>query len=271
MTLPLEKTEELGIDRASFIWAINLSYRGDRGASGEPGDLMSAYATIPDRWLPMAAAARGAGLAEERDGRWHLTAKGRALAKQMHDAARAHYATLAPLPREELADLARLLDRAFKAGATSSEPRERRHTPFAFGYRGGEPPDGSFAQLDAAVYGLWQVRDDCHMCAWHAAGLTGPETEVLTRIWRGEAADESALAELLPHQRPEDVRGAVGRLRDRGLVERDALAATAKGAAARQRIEDETDRLFFTPWPDDVGAKGEWIADRLAKVNATLS
>ena len=271
MTFPLQKTEELGLDRPTFIWAINLSYRGDRGASAEPGDLASVYGTIPGRWLPMAAAARGAGLAEERDGRWYLTEKGRGLTAAMHEAARAHYATLAPLPKDELAELARLLDRAFFAAARASEPAKRQHTPFAFAYRGEEPPTGSFAQLDAAVYGLWQVRDDCHMSAWRASDLTGPEIEVLTRMWREEAADESALADLLPHQRPEDVSAAIGRLRRDGLVEADALTTTARGAAARQKIEDETDRLFFTPWPDEVGARSTWITEKLIEVNTALA
>ena len=271
MTFPLQKTEELGLDRPTFIWAINLSYRGDRGASAEPGDLTSVYGTIPGRWLPMAAAARGAGLAEERTGRWFLTEKGRSLAAAMHAAARAHYATLAPLPKEELAELAGLLDRAFRAGAKANEPTKRVHTPFAFGYRGDEPPAGSFAQLDAAIYGLWQVRDDCHMAAWRVSDLTGPEVEVLTRTWREEAADEAALIELLPHQRPEDVSAAVARLRMDGLIEPDTLKATPKGAAARQAIEDETDRLFFTPWPDDVGARGAWIAEKLIEVNTALA
>src|SRR5438309_2122316 len=113
MTFPLKKIEELGLDRPAFTWAINLSYRGPKGGAAEPGDLVSAYATIPDRWLPQAAAARGAGLVQERDGRWHLTERGRGLAQAMHESARAHYATLAVLPNEELSLLARLLDRAF--------------------------------------------------------------------------------------------------------------------------------------------------------------
>ena len=270
MTFPLQKTEELGLDRATFIWTINLSYRGERGASAEPGDLTSVYGTIPGRWLPMAAAARGAGLAEERDGRWYLTEKGRGLAAAMHEAARAHYATLTPLPKDDLAELARLLDRAFVASAKADEPKKRQHTAFAFGYRGDEPPAGSFAQLDVAVYGLWQVRDDCHMAAWRASGRSGPEVEVLTRLWREEAADEAALSDLLTHQRPEDVKAAVARLRSEGLVETRALKATAAGATVRQKIEDETDRLFFTPWPDDVGARSAWIAERLIQVNTAL-
>jgi len=271
MTFPLQKTEELGLDRPTFVWTINLSYRGDRGASAEPGDLTSVYGTIPGRWLPMAAAARGAGLAEERDGRWYLTDKGRGLAAAMHEAARAYYASLELLPKEELAELARVLDRAFFAAAKAPEPATRMHTPFAFGYRGDEPPAGSFAQLDAAVYGLWQVRDDCHMAAWRASGRSGPEVEVLTRLWREEAADDAALEDLLTHQRPEDVSAALARLRKDGLVEADALKATATGANVRQKIENETDRLFFTPWPDDVGAKSGWIAEKLIQVNTALA
>jgi len=82
LTFALRRAEELGLDRPSFTWAINLGYRGERGGGPEPGDLMSAYGTIPGRWLPMAAAARGAGLAEERGGRWYLTGKGRELARR---------------------------------------------------------------------------------------------------------------------------------------------------------------------------------------------
>ncbi|TMF27463.1 MAG: hypothetical protein E6I28_03410 [Chloroflexi bacterium] len=272
LTFALRRAEELGLDRPSFTWAINLGYRGERGGGPEPGDLMSAYGTIPGRWLPMAAAARGAGLAEERGGRWYLTGKGRELAREMRDAARAHYATLAPIPKDELALLARLLDRAFESGVKASEPRERMHTPFAIAYRAGDdPPDGSFAQLDAAIYGLWQVRDDCHFAAWRASRLGGPELEVLTRVWRREAEDPTALAELLPHQRAEDVDASLARLRERGLIAPGVLRATDEGAETRQRIEDETDRLFFTPWPDEVGAKGAWIAERLGAVNAALS
>jgi len=109
------------------------------------------------------------------------------------------------------------------------------------------------------------------MAAWRASGRSGPEVEVLTRLWREEAADDAALTDLLTHQRPEDVSAAVARLRKDGLVETDALRTTAAGAGVRQKIEDETDRLFFTPWPDDVGSKSAWIAERLIRVNSALA
>src|SRR2546428_11750143 len=122
----------------------------------------------------------------------------------MRAAARARYASFAQLPRGELAELAGFLDRASRAGAKASEPTKRVHTPFAFGYRGDGPPAGSFAQLDAAIYGLWQVRDDCHMAAWRVSGLTGPEVEVLTRTWRGGSAGETAPDGPLAHPPTED-------------------------------------------------------------------
>ena len=115
MTYQLRRIEELGLDRPTYFWVLNLSYRGEAGATTAEGDLESPYSTIRERWRPMAAAARGAGLVEEKDGRWHLTAKGRDLARRQHDAAREHYATLAPLPPHELTRLAGLLDRAFEA------------------------------------------------------------------------------------------------------------------------------------------------------------
>jgi hypothetical protein len=59
-------------------------------------------------------------------------------------------------------------------------------------------------------------------------------------------------------------------MRKEGLVEPGSLKATAAGAKVRQKIEDETDRLFFTPWPDDVGAKSPWIAEKLIGVNTAL-
>ena len=73
-----------------------------------------------------------------------------------------------------------------------------------------------------------------------------------------------------PPVTPEEVSAAVARLRKDGLVERDALKTTAAGGGVRQKIEDETDRLFFTPWPDDIGAKGSWIAEKLIELNTAL-
>ena len=82
---------------------------------------------------------------------------------------------------------------------------------------------------------------------------------------------EDALAAKLPGQRADDVRAGLARLRADGLVRADAIAVTTRGRDVRQRIEDETDRRFFDPWPEDVGREGAWIAERLAAVNTALA
>lgn len=119
---------------------------------------------------------------------------------------------------------------------------------------------------------LWGFRDDCHQAAWRASGIEGPRLEVLTRVWRSEAATVADLAEKLPHQRPTDVAAAVGRLREEGRAgPGEPLTLTGGGRAFREAIEAETDRLFFTPWPEEVGERAGWIEGRLRKVVAALA
>jgi hypothetical protein len=124
--------------------------------------------------------------------------------------------------------------------------------------------------LENVLFGLWHARDDSHMSAWRDAGFDGPSFDVLTRVWRSEAASEEELPAKLPGQRAEDVAAALAKLRAKGLVAKDGLAATEYGIALRQRVEDETDRRFFSPWPQDLAKEAPWMIERLRSVNAAL-
>lgn len=245
-----------------------LDLGGPNGMSER--ELAGPYATRQDQWSAAAAAAAGAGLAERAEGRWRITERGRKTAKRLRAAAHAHLAGLEVLPADELRRLADLLERAFQASARAPEPAVRERTPRTFRFRADVVPTSPLVALENAVHGLWTVRDDCHIAAWRAASIDGPTLDVLTRIWRGEAP---TVAELSPKmaQRPEDVSQAVERLRAQGRVAAaDPLAATDEGSLFRQRIEDETDRLFFAPWPDEAGSEAAWIEERLRAVNSKL-
>ena len=266
-TFALRAIEELGIDRPAFSFVVDLGVTDPDGTN--PARLYSPYATIHDGTRAAATTAVGAGLAEETAKGWRLTAKGRDLLVRTRRAADEYLAGLSvPLSREELSRLASALGRAFDATRHGLDRRHHDHISRAARMAG----DGSepMVALENAVYGLWQARDDCHVTAWRAAGLDGPTLDVLTRIWRREATTEEELASKLPRQRPDDVRREIEGLRQRGLVEPNALATTAAGGAARQSVEDETDRLFFAPWPDDLGTQAGWLRDHLATVNAAL-
>jgi len=254
------------LDRPAFFFPITLSYQPDEGARLE--DLGNPYTTVFDTNLAAASAARGAGLVDETGGRWRLTTKGRELDARFRKELAAYFATLEPLPRNDLARLASLLGEALAAIERSDVPKD--HLRRAARYRGdGKSP---MAALDDAVFGLWQARDDCHMASWRAAGFGGPVFDVLTRVWRREAATEAELAGKLPMQHPSDISSALAVLRHGHLVrEGAALETTDGGSRVRQEIEDETDRRFFAPWPDSVGREGAWIRAQLAAVNAALA
>ena len=263
---PLRAMERYGLDRPSYLFAMDLGTQDPKGA--RPQDIGNAtYRTSDEPIRATAAAAGSAGLIAWGDGRWSLTEKGRVALDEFRRAIDAHFATLMPVPSGELDELAGLLDQALRAVSTSAEPKTREHTPRAARFRWQEP-SSALARLDAAVYGLWQVRDDCHVQAWRDAGLKGPALDVLTKLWRREA---TTVEDLSGPARPEtDTRAALQQLRDGGLLGPD-LALTAKGTGTRERIEAETDRYFFAPWPDRVGARADWLIERLGAVNAALA
>lgn len=266
-TLPLRLTEELGIDRPALLFVTGgVAPQG----GGRLSEMWNPYATQWDQQQAASVVARDAGLVDEKDGRWDLTTAGRQLMARVRREADVYLASLpSPLPVEDLGRLASLLGRAFGAIAASLDRGSHSHIPRAARMAGdsGHP----MIALENAVYGLWQARDDCHMAAWRQAGLDGPTLDTLTRIWRGEAASEEELTAKLTSQRSADIRAQLGRLRRDGLVSVDGQPRTTEqGARARQAIEDETDRLFFASWPDDVGSSAGWIREKLAAVNAAF-
>ena len=267
---PLRAMERLGLDRPAYFATIDLGIQDPRGA--RPQDVQnSAYRTTDEPLRAPFAAAESVGLVRWGDGRWSLTDKGKAAVDDLRRAMDGYFAGLAPIAADDLERLARLLDDALAACVTAPEPKTREHTVRAARYRWHEP-SSAFARLDAAIYGLWQVRDDCHVQAWRDAGLTGPTVDVLTRAWRKEAGTDDELAAKITTQRPAEVRAAAERLRVDGLfTSGPELALTLKGTAVRERIEAETDRYFFAPWPDRVAAQADWVTERLAAVNAALA
>jgi hypothetical protein len=191
-----------------------------------------------------------------------VTPQGRALVERLERAGRAYLATLDLLL---LADLTRLADtlgeiaaRLWVAAEPAAKPHQARvrRLPSAVG----EPP---MARLEEAVYTLWMARDDAHNAAWWAAGFDGPVFDLLTRIWAGEADTVAQLIERVAGgQRAEDVeRGVVNLIAHNYLTaENETLKLTSAGRATRDAIEDETDRIYFAPWPSEAD-EVEWLHD----------
>lgn len=261
--------EEHGIDRPAVLIALQVERGGERGI--EERRLSSVYSTRPGSVTPALGAAESAGLIARGGRGWQATEQGRELASRLRHASFAHLGSLDAGPEPEVRAVAALLERAFQACAAAPEPATKRRTELGKGFRGGLTAPNALAALDQAVYGLWMFRDDCHIAAWQAAGLEGPALDVLTRIWRDRPASLEELVPQLVQQGPADVAAAVDRLRADGLVAPDRLEVTARGASLREGIESETDRLFFTPWPDEAAAGAARLKEGLERAIAAVS
>lgn len=265
----LRAMETLGLDRPAYFAVIDLGIQDPSGAlQKDIGN--SAYRTTDEPVRVALAAGEAAGLVTWREGRWSLTAAGRAAVEEHRRAMEAHYASLSPIAAPDLERLASLLEAALAAALASPAPKTREHAPRASRYRWKEP-SSAMARLDAAIYGLWQFRDDCHVQAWRDAGLEGPAMPLLTAAWHKEATTDDELVPKIGAQRPEDVRASLQKLRGIGLLTSGPqLALTDAGTRERERVEAATDRYFFEPWPEEVGAQAAWVTERLAAVNAAL-
>ena len=261
--------QELGIDRPAILMALLIERAGDAGLPERSA--YSVYSTKLDASAPALAAAQGAGLIAKRGDRWEATVAGRDLAARLRRASDEHLGGIARERASDLGRLADLLERAFQASVQAPEPAVKGRLPLGLGFRRAHRPSNPLAAVDQAVYGLWMFRDDCHIAAWRGRDFDGPTLDVLTRLWKERPATRDELVPMLVQQRPEDVDAALERLRRDGRVEPGSLRLTERGRADRDAVEAETDRLFFAPWPDEVGSEGAWIRDRLEEAVAAIT
>jgi hypothetical protein len=207
------------------------------------------------------------------EGRYLVTPRGRGLIEQTEQAARDYTATLTPLPLPELTRLADLLEAIAQRVWQAGEPSVKAHQ--ARSHR--LPPittPGSMVHLEAAVFALWMARDDAHIAAWRAQGLSAPHLDLLSHLWMGKAQTIPELTTVLQQtQRPEEILQGVAALGEAGyvLVQGEHIALTKSGQQVRTHIEEETDRIYFTPWPSLTPEDLNWLCSSLKMVCDTLS
>ena len=181
------------------------------------------------------------------NGDYHLTAEGRAKALFVLGTQRAYHATIRPLPVSEIMPLASSLKDVVVAVEKAPTPpgtwcfARARHL---------QPGDSAetVTQIDHYLACLNAFRDDAHLSAWRVHGISGPEWEAFTLIWRGEAKNADELSQQLAFrgQAPQVYQASLDELVHKGWVIEDAqgCAATASGKALREEVEATTDKNF---------------------------
>lgn len=140
--------------------------------------------------------------------------------------------------RRELGDIGADAARAVTALRRGIDAADRTARPLFTGLTAEPWPDDPVAALVHACHVLREHRGDSHLAACAAAGLDAVEMNVLTELWCGY--------DLLAYTRsrgwtPERMDAAVAGLRDRGLLDGDALSA--EGLRLRTAIETTTDTM----------------------------
>ncbi len=178
---------------------------------------------------------------------WQSAAPGRVLAAR----ARAVDATLRRLLGEEavasaeMAEAARLALRAAEACSREARPLYAAHADLPV------PEEPHLAYWHAATL-LREHRGDGHLAALMSAGLDGLEA-LVTHTATGKGMTPKWVFGTRGWTQ-EEWDAARDRLRERGLLD-GAGELTERGAALRQEIENETDRLDRAPY-DHLGPQG---------------
>lgn len=189
-------------------------------------------------------------LMEIDPGKYHLTAQGRLDIQNLMDQGRTLMAEADPLELDEARQLAALLDWLVKSCLESSTPPGKwciRHT-----WKQMPAFDPPLPYSEQALSCLSAYRDDAHLAAWQASGLSAVALESLTYIWRSEADSLEVLSQKLSYRGHSTsvYASALIQLRKMELIAGSdhSLRLTVHGRAVRGQIEKTTDAYFFRPW-----------------------
>ena len=196
------------------------------------------------------SAAEADFLIEVDPGMFHLTAQGRLDIQNLMDQGRSLMADSDPLAPGESQRLARLLDHLVRACMDETSPPGKWCVRHAWKLMpSSEPP---LPNAEQALSCLSAYRDDAHLAAWQASGLSAVALEALTCLWRAEVDSLETINQKLSYRgHPTAVySNALIQLRKLELIAGGdhSLRLTLHGQAVRDQIEKTTEQYFFKPW-----------------------
>lgn len=213
------------------------------------------------------------GYLQQREEGYAVTEAGRLLITQIEWAARAYISSLHLSPSLPLSALATALVELVHRAWQAPEPAIKAHQART---QRRLPVDSAPAlvQVEWAILGLWEARDDAHIAAWQAYRFSGPVVDIVSHLWSKEAQPLPSLMTILEaSQGPADIEQGLRYLTQSGYITTsgDHVALTRQGQQIRDQIEVETDRIFFAPWSQMTVEDVLWLADQVRTVCVSLS
>lgn len=228
------------------------------------------YSTIDKITQPVSLLKESGLLLEGEGGGISLSLDARSAIQGLHAAAREHVARLMFLPISDLETLAFELERS-QSGVLMDpvlSPRPGSHLAgsHSLAVFGNDAP--AMVRIEQAIFDLWMAHSDAHIKAWRATGLEGPPMALFTHLWEYGAQTLGTLTEACGGQQtPSDVEKNLAYLISKEYTEqhRENIGLTDKGIRVRQKIEDETNRIYFASWPQTT-KQAEWMKDKLKEM-----
>lgn len=190
-------------------------------------------------------------LKENPTGEFRLTEQGYHVINAFFQTAYKGLAQAPTLSQAEMNRLSQLLGKLVAAAEAAPEP-EHKYALASSRWTEPENDASSTLMVDQFTTDLGRFRDDAHIEAWQQIELLGQEKEVLTYVWKGDAHTAAELAEKLENRGYSEAEyaEALHVLQAKGYLEskEEYFQITPAGKSLRDSIEEETDRLFFSPW-----------------------
>lgn len=189
-------------------------------------------------------------LEEIKQGEFVLSADVRQLTRDLLADIRKFIADADPLPEADSKRLGILLGRLVQAMV--EQPPSPEYLSVKRSYAIMPAPEPPLPYIEQATSCLSAYRDDAHLAAWQPTGISAIALEALTFLWRGDADSLDSLSEKLPlrNHSKETYADALEELRKLDYIEGPdrTPTVTAKGKAFREKVEQDTDEIFYKPW-----------------------
>jgi hypothetical protein len=240
-------TDKHQLDRLEFWLVTRFRYFP---GSATPHDFLTfgPYTSISNYQSALEALADKKLVERAGEGRYKLADGAR---KSLADAYAEYFARVArlnPMPQADAETLYELLDRVYTAALRQADVP----VPILNAAHSVLPDtDSIWVQIERRLLGLTIYREDAHIATWRDAGYTGPRVELSALLFQSEdGMTHQALREAAARLDDKDFTSALSALHSGGEVsQRDEKYRLSKaGRAARQELEDATDRNFERPF-----------------------
>ncbi len=261
-------TDKHNLDRLEY-WLVNRFRYFPGSATPHDFSTFGPYTSV-SKFQGALDALAGKKLVERAgEGRYKLADAARKAIGEMYGEFFARVARSNALPEAEAAALVEWIERVYSAALRQGDVP----VPILNAAHSVLPEsDSTWVQLERRLVGLTIFRDEAHIAAWREEGYTGPRIELSTLLFRAEGG--------LAH---DELRAAASRLDDKDFV--SALSAlhsggevtrrderyklTRAGRAARQAIEEATDRNYARPFAVLEDDELNSMVQLLEKMNTT--